>query len=103
MIPTITGYYTSDNIVKLRLFNKNVPTNLQSVERVELSCGTGIKVSSDTKKTAFLWRNQQNLGVLAIFPGRLGLIAGIYTCRLLVFDDLNYEGVFWGFFRIRII
>lgn len=102
MIPTTIVYSPSSNIFRLRLLEKGNPVNLGGLTKIDLVLGNGNTISSDNNPYAFDWLGNGK-GVLTLRLGSLDLIDGVYNSELVVYDGLNYQGVFWGFFRIRVI
>lgn len=100
--PTITVYGDSDNAQRLRLLNNNEPANLKSVTRVLLELDDATEIDSDSSPGLFEWSSGA-LGVLTLFLGRKWWRTRIVYSKLVVFDELNTRGVFWGMFRIRAI
>jgi len=101
--PTITVYGNSENVQSLRLLDKGEPVNLSSVTRVLLELDDRTEVDSDISPSLFDWINPGTLGVVWFFLGRKFWSTKIYYAKVIVYDDLNYEGIFWGYLRIRAI
>lgn len=102
--PTVTTYGNSDNLQSLRLLDKGEPVNLSGVTRVLLELDDQREIDSDLSPETFNWLAPETLGVVWLFLGRNRFWSTkIFYTKLIVYDDLNYEGVFWGYFRIRAI
>ena len=102
--PTVTVYGNSDNLQNLRLLDRGEPVNLASVTRILLELDDKTEVDSAISPSTFSWRSPGALGVLRLFLGRDRFWSTkIYYAKLIVYDDLNYSGIFWGNLRIRAI
>jgi hypothetical protein len=98
--PTITVYGDSSNRSQMRLLNDNIPVDLRLVTRMSLELDTRGEVSSDTSKGIFDWWSGPK-GVLRLNLGREWWPTGIFYSKLIVYDEVNARGVYWGTFRIR--
>lgn len=101
--PTITVYGESDNVQSLRLLDSSEPVNLKGVTRVVLELDDRTELDSDSAPELFDWLSPGTLGVMWFFLGRRWWSTRIFYAKLIVYDELNYQGVFWGNLRIRAI
>lgn len=101
--PTVTVYGNSSNVQSLRLFDRGEPVNLAGVTRVLLELDDKTEIDSDVSPSLFSWRHVEVKGVVRFFLGRRFWSTKIFYAKLLIYDELNYRGIFWGYFRIRAI
>ena len=104
-LPTIIVYSQSSNRNILRLLDKKEPVMLASVTKMELRLDSGQIISSETDSQVINWSIERASyrGLVYLNLGKLFFGTNVYNTELLVYDDLNYLGIFWGYFRIRTI
>jgi len=98
--PTITVYGESSNTNTLRLFENKVPVNLKLVKKIRLELDNRAEIDSERNPGVFDWWTGAR-GVLKMQLGFLWWPTAVYYSKLVVYDELNFRGVFWGAFRIR--
>lgn len=98
--PTITVYGQSSNTNKFRLLEKREPVDLRLVKKVCLELDTQREINSEDYPGMFDWWTGAR-GVLKMQLGFLWWPTGIFYSKLIVYDEFNYRGVYWGSFRIR--
>lgn len=103
-LPTIIVYSKSNNQNILRLLDKEQPVDLERVSKIELRLDTGTSLSSEDYPLEISWAvGSDPLGLVYLKLGSLFFATRIYTAELMVYDNINTLGIFWGFFRIRAI
>lgn len=105
-VPTIVVYSYSTNRDIIRLSNAGEPVSLKSVTKIELRLDSGRVLSSKIYDHAINWNIQEDpgsKGEVYLQLGRLFFATKEYIADVMVFDDLNFLGVFWGYLRIRAI
>lgn len=103
-LPTIIVYSQSSNRNTLRLLDREIPVNLTLTTKTELRLDTGDILSSEDYPTAISWAvGTEPRGLVYLSLGQLFFTTRTYTIELMVFDDLNPLGIFWGYFRVRAI
>jgi len=87
------------------LLDKKEPVRLDSVTKIELRLDNGEVISSVDYPKAINWSKGHDKirGMLYLNLGILFFGTNVYVTDLTVYDDLNYLGIFWGYFRIRTI
>lgn len=103
-VPTIVVYSYSSNRNVIRLLDKGEPVSLKSVQQLDLKLDNGRIISSLTKRREIQWDVDDEphaKGNVYLELGREFLITRDYIADVLVYDDLNSLGVFWGYIRIR--
>ncbi len=89
-----TVYLDHDNAIDLTLKADGVAVDLSSVTRMILrDSGCVWDVDSTTSPTAFDWSAGD--GKISMSLGDEPIPAGAYSCRLIVFDPTNTDGVVW--------
>lgn len=102
--PTLTVYSKSSNMDILRLFNGESPVKLDSVTKVELRLDKCLFISSESHPDIISWsRGSEKIGFIYLRLGRATLLSKVYLAELLVFDELNVNGIFFGYIRINSI
>ena len=89
-----TLYLGHDNGIDLTLKADDVAVDLSSVTRMILrDSGCVWEVDSTTSPTAFDWSAGD--GRISMALGDEPIPAGAYSCRLIVYDPTNTDGVVW--------
>ena len=105
-VPTIVVYSYSTNRNTIRLLNAGEPAGLRSVTKIDLRLDSGRIISSDDHDKYINWdvRDEPgHKGNVYLTIGYLFFTTKDYIADVMVFDDLNDKGVFWGYLRIRSI
>jgi len=103
-LPTIIVYSQSNNQNILRLLDKDEPVVLDSTTKIELRLDTGDVLSSVDHPDEISWATGSDTrGLVYLKLGQLFFATRTYTSEMMVFDNVNTLGVFWGFFRVRAI
>ena len=102
-LPTIVVYNKSNNVNALRVYKGGIPVNLTTTEQIQLRLDNGQIISSIEYPFLITWSvDPDSHGLIYLKLGVISLIATrTYTVELLVFDLLEVEGTFYGFFRLR--
>ena len=98
--PTITVYGESSNTAQIRLLENKEPVDLRLVRAMSLELNNREEISSTTEPAVFDWTSGAR-GVVRLNLGTAWWPTGVFYSKLIVYDDLNYRGVYWGSFRIR--
>lgn len=89
-----TVYLGRDNGIDLQLKADGAAVDLSSVTRMILrDSGCVWEVDSSTTPAAFDWSAGD--GAVSLILGDEPIPAGAYSCRLIVFDPTNVDGVVW--------
>ena len=89
-----TVYLGRDNAIDIDLLADGAPVDLSSVTRMILrDSGCVWEVDSITSPTAFDWSAGD--GRISMALGDEPIPAGAYSCRLIVYDPTNTDGVVW--------
>ena len=105
-VPTIVVYSYSSNRNTIRLLNKEEPVSLKSVQQIDLRLDNGRVLTSLNNPRKIQWDvdDEPNAkGNVYLELGRDFFTTKDYIADVMVFDDLNTLGVFWGYLRIRAI
>jgi len=100
--PTITVLGKSSNKAYIRFLNKGTPVNVTSTYRMLLELDTKAEIDSDDYPGFFNW-NTGIIGVVTLSLGNMWWPTKIYYAKVITFDDLHEEGIYWGNLRIKAI
>lgn len=98
--PTITVYGESDNEQKLRLFSNDIPVTLKDVTKISIELNNKVELDSETYPNMFRIYIHDK-GVIGLKLGLIWWPTHIYYGKLIVYDDLNDRGIYWGTMRLR--
>jgi len=96
-------YKDRDNKIDLQLSSSSGVADLSGATKIELvsTAGTLGTVSSTDHSTSFDWSGGN--GVLVLSLGCLPVVVGSsYQFDVIVYDDVNENGINWGSFQVWI-
>ena len=90
-------YLGRDNTIDLILSADGVVQSLTSVSRIDLiDVGCSFEITSEDYPGAFDWSTNPAAGVLILHLSDIDIPVGYYTCKLVVYDPTNTQGIVWG-------
>ena len=99
-----TVYTGRDNTIDLLLKDENGAVDLSSVTRIDIVLlETGDAISdSDPVNFPIKWSGTGVTGKVLLQLGDQGIVTGMYTARLVVFDPANPDGIVWDEFGLQV-
>ena len=91
-------YTARDNTIELSLSTNGEAITHTVITRCQVKVGTTL-LDSAVNPTYF---DRTNADRIILKFGDAGLVAGIYTAKLYVFDINSIEGLFWGDFALTV-
>ena len=98
---TETAYIGRDNTIDIQLLEDGVAVDLSGVTRMTLAFEGAVIADSNEDPGVFDWDNGNGVVILKL-GGLVGLTAGIYHTRLVVYDPINTNGIAWEDFICRV-
>jgi len=99
---TETIYLTRNNANDLLLTSVDVDgvtslADMRAVTKVEIvDSGCAFTIASDTSAGAFSWSSTVADGKLQVKLGQEPIPPATYTCKLILYDPTNPDGIVWG-------
>lgn len=101
MMITEIVYLEHDNAIDLQLLADGVAVSLASVTRMDVKATTGEwAVSSTEAADVFDW--SAGNGKVTIALGLQDIPPGRHSCRLVVFDQSNQNGIVWDELKLLV-
>lgn len=98
---TETVYLERDNAIDLQLLADGAVVSLASVNRMEVTAANGDwAVSSTEAADVFDW--SAGNGKVTIALGLQDIPPGRHSCRLVVFDQSNQNGIVWDELKLLV-
>ena len=95
-------YLGHDNTFSRVLKEDGSPVDLSGVSRMTITIGNyTIDSNADGNDDAFDW--DQGNGVVEFALGGQELLAGDYQARIVVYDNVNVNGIVWPEFSVTVI
>lgn len=104
-VSNLDVYVSSSNRDSLCALECNLPSNLITVNKVSIELVNGYKIDSDSFPRCFVWKFvAPKKCVIDLFLGRedLGLENGVYNSDLYLYDEVHYQGAWFGKVRLFI-
>lgn len=101
-----TVYNDRDNTIDLILKSDDVAIDLRTAEsginKVELVLSDSLTIDSDDYPDAFDWETSGADGKLIMQLGGCSIPAGSYKPYLVLYDEVNDDGIIWTRFRLKV-
>ena len=98
-------YPGRDNVLWFGLRINRELVDIQNIQKVELVFKDRV-ISSDVlntpTETVFDWSQKEGLGILVIRAGVFTLTKGTYIAKLLIYSQLNLDGLLWDYVKLQV-